>query len=276
VDAWRKAQDYESIRVLKSEDFFAPQKYILATMFGGALPDGLALEWESEVPPASGLGSGASAFNAMVAALAELEIAAPKVEASPARRADWAHQGDIVAHGGIASALDTQTSLFGGVVRFTGQGLAERIPCAAGMNLLVAHSGVGAPTSEVNTRVRLWLGERPGARLKYFQTIGALTRAAEPVLARGDWDELGRLMQLNQLVLEKIGVSCPEIDRLIETALAAGAYGAKISGSGGGGIIIALVSPENKPIVLEALALAGGKPFTPEIGVEGARVEEIS
>ena len=106
--------------------------------------------------------------------------------------------------------------------------------------------------------------------MKYFETIGALTRAAIPCLAAGHWDELGRLMNLNQLVLEKIGVSCSECDRLITAALGAGAYGAKISGSGGGGIILALVTPASKQAVTEAITAAGGQALTPPIGVSGA------
>jgi len=277
VEIWRKDQNYECIRALKAKDFFASQKYVLGSMFEEALPSALELVWESEVPAASGLGSGGSAFTSMVAAVSELVQGggikmAAAFDSDLQQRADWAHRGDIIAHGGIASALDTQTSLFGGVIRFTGQGLASTIPCPPGLKLVIAHCGVSAPTSEVNTRVRLWLAERSDTRLKYFQTLGALTRAAEPALARGDWDELGRLMTLNQLVLEKIGVSCPEIDRLIETALAAGAYGAKISGSGGGGIIIALAPSENKQTIAAALAQTGVKVFTPKIGVPGVTV----
>ena len=82
-------------------------------------------------------------------------------------------------------------------------------------------------------------------------------------------------MNLNQLVLEKIGVSCPELQALNRAALAAGAFGAKLSGSGGGGIMLALVSPEKKDAVTEAIAQAGGEPLTPPIAVAGARVEEI-
>jgi mevalonate kinase len=127
----------------------------------------------------------------------------------------------------------------------------------------------------VNTRVRFWFAENPADRMKYFRAIGDLARAAVPLLGQGDWAELGRLMTLNQSVLEKIGVSCPQIDRLIHAALGAGAFGAKLSGSGGGGIIIALASPETKPAVGKAIAAAGGRVFAPEIGVAGVRQEGI-
>ncbi len=269
VEHARSTEDFEAIRRLAAGDYFAPQKYILASAFGVTLPDGLRLEWQSEIPSSSGLGSGGSAFTAMVAAVAQLETRNPKPETSLEQRADWAHRGDIVAHGGVASALDTQTSLFGGVIRFTGRGLAEPLRCAPGLALVIGHTGIGAPTSEVNSRVRRWLADAPDVRMRYFETIGALSRAAIPCLASGHWDELGRLMNLNQLVLEKIGVSRPEIQNLIDAALGAGAFGAKISGSGGGGIIIALVSPQKKGIVAEAITAAGGTALTPDIAVPG-------
>lgn len=270
VEACRAAGEYEAIRQLAADDYFAPAQYVLASAFGDALPDGLEVEWESEIPPSSGLGSGGAAFASLVTAIAPLFSELPSLE----QRIAWAHRGDIVAHGGIASALDTQTSLLGGVLRFTGQGLAEPVHCAPGLSLVIGNTGVAVATSEVNRRVRQWLAERPASRTAYFQAIGVLSRAALRLMEIGDWEELGRLLTLNQLALEKIGVSCLEIERLIDAALGAGALGAKLSGSGGGGIIIALTSPENCVAVAGAITAAGGAALMPEIGAPGVRLEE--
>lgn len=268
VEGYRTSEAFESIRQVARSDFFAPQKYILASMFGSNLPVGIDLEWRSELPSHSGLGSGGAAFTSMVATLAHLLPQPPTL----AERAGWAHRGDIIAHGGVASALDTQTSLLGGVIRFTGHGLADQLSAAPGLRIVIGNTGVGAATAEVNSGVRRWLAERPNTRMHHFRTIGALSRAAIPLLANGDWDELGRLFNLNQLVLEKIGVSRPENDRLIEAALEAGAFGAKISGSGGGGIIIALTSEETQPAVVAAITAAGGRALTPMVAVPGVQV----
>ena len=268
VDRMRAAQSFDQIRALARTDYFAPQKYILGKLFTEDLPCGMTLTWESDIPSSSGLGSGAAAFNAMIAAISHHFPKPPPI----ARLAEWAQLGDIIAHGGIASGLDTQASLLGGVIRYTGQSLAEPLFCSPGACLLVAHSGIAAATSEVNSRVRLWLSEKPDSRIQYFQTIGALSRAAVPLLERGDWDELGRLMNLNQLVLEKIGVSSPEVDRLIEAALESGAFGAKISGSGGGGIIIVLAPSARKETIVQRLQAQGANVLMPELGVSGARL----
>ena len=261
-------QNFEGIRSLAAADYFAPQKYILGCMFGDDLPEGFSFTWESDVPSSSGLGSGGSAFVAMVAAVSIYLGYTPSLE----ERADWAHKGDIVAHGGIASALDTQTSLLGGCIKFTGKTFAVNIPVAAGLKLVIAHSGVVAATSEVNSRVRTWLANNPAARIKYFETIGALSAAAETHLEKGNWAELGKLLTLNQLVLQKIGVSSLRIETLIDAALEAGALGAKISGSGGGGIIIALVENSTLEKVRAALENANATVFMPEIGVGGVKI----
>jgi mevalonate kinase len=82
-------------------------------------------------------------------------------------------------------------------------------------------------------------------------------------------------MNLNQLLLEKIGVGHPMNERLIEAALGAGALGAKISGSGGGGIIIALCEPDQQNAVAAAIEAAGGKSLVASAGGPGVQVEQI-
>jgi mevalonate kinase len=273
VDSALATGQYDTIRRLASTDYFAPARYILAAVAEHGLPDALTLEWSSEIPGSSGLGSGGAAFTAMVAAVSALLPEPPTIE----QRAAWGHRGDIVAHGGVASALDTQTSLFGGVIRLAlnadGHGLAEPLPCASGLALVIGNTRVVAATSEVNTRVRRWLAERPRRRMAYFEAVGALARAAIPLLEHGEWAELGRLMNLNQLLLDKIGVSCPELDTLIDAALEAGAWGAKLTGSGGGGIMIALVPADIQQTVARAIVDAGGDALTPSVGVPGVSIE---
>lgn len=273
VDAALAADEYDTLRRLAASDYFAPAKYILAAMAPHGLPPALALEWESDLPGSSGLGSGGAAFTAMVAAVGTLLPEPPGIE----QRAIWAHRGDIVAHGGVASALDTQTSLFGGVIRLDqgprNRGLAEPLPCAAGLTLVIGNTRVEAATSEINGRVRRWLAERPRRRMAYFEAIGMLARTAIPLLERGEWAELGRLMNLNQLLLEKIGVSSPELETLIDAALEAGAWGAKLSGSGGGGIMIALVPADAQYDIAQAIVAAGGEALTPAVGVPGVSTE---
>lgn len=271
IEDMRKHEKYDDIRRIKFDNYFAPALYLLGHAFGDSLPQGLHIEWQSSIPASSGLGSGGAAFTALAAAVAPLLQA----ENDLLRRADWAHHGDIVAHGGIASALDTQTSLLGGVIGYSGKGLARSLPFASGLDLIIANTGVNAATAEVNRALKQREAENPRRFKTYFETIGELARSAEPLLAQGDWQQLGHLLWLNQLVLEKVGVSCSEIETLVRVALDAGAYGAKLAGSGGGGIVIALVSPAVKEAVISALRETGAEIHAPSIGVEGAKIEKI-
>jgi mevalonate kinase len=271
IDAWRAAEDFESIRALARERFFGPQAYLLASALGKRLPLGMKAEYESEIPPNSGFGSGGSAYVALGLAVSRLI----GEETEPEEIGRWAHLGDVIAHGGIASGLDTQTALRGGVLRYSIERGAEALPWHPSLTLVAAHCGIAAPTAETNGRVRSWLAERP-SRIHYFREIGALADLAPPFMASGDGETLGRLLNLNQLLLEKIGVSRPEIDRLIDAALSAGAYGAKLSGSGGGGIVLALAAPHRRMELAAALREAGGTVYDAPFGVPGAAVEPPS
>lgn len=267
VDRLLAQGQLEAIQALAAADYFAPAKYVLAAA-GERLPS-LDIAFSSEIPRSSGLGSGGAVFVALAAALDW----ATGGGRAPLDIARWSRRGDIIAHGGVASGLDTQTSLFGGAIRYSVAEEARPAAMAPGLRLVIGHSGVVAATSVVNGRVRAWLAERP-SRMHYFSEIGLLARHAAHALEAGDWPELGRLLNLNQLILERIGVSCPELERLNDAALSAGAYGAKLSGSGGGGIMIALVSEETTPAVAAAIAEAGGTPIVAEVGVPGVEVAQ--
>jgi mevalonate kinase len=140
------------------------------------------------------------------------------------------------------------------------------------LDLVVADTGVVAKTADVNTGLRRRLDARP-ALMRLFPAIGDMVEAGEAAVRAGDLDRLGRLMALDQVVLEKLGVSCPEIERLVEAALGAGALGAKLSGSGGGGIVVAVPPPGGADRIAAAMAAAGGTAMTVAIGVDGVRAE---
>jgi mevalonate kinase len=267
IDTYRDDGDYAAIQRIAAEDFFAPAKYVLAAL-GGTLPQNLDIRFTSEIPQSAGLGSGGASFAALAAALAHVL----GQHAAPHQIAACAQRGDIVAHGGVASGLDTQTSLYGGAIRYTAEQQGEPNAYADGLTLVVGNTGVFAATSDVNRRVRAWLAERP-VRMHYFQEIGLLAHQAEAALRDGAWPTLGRLLNLNQLILERIGVSCPELDTLIDAALAVGALGAKLSGSGGGGIMIALTTPDKIAPIAQAIGEAGGTAIIAPIGVPGVQVQ---
>jgi mevalonate kinase len=269
IDALRQAQAYETIRQ-QARDFFAPTRYVLAHVVAQHGGPGLSVEWRSALPTGGGLGSGAAASAALALAAGH----ATGKTLTPGEVAWFAWQGDIIAHGGIASGLDSGASAVGGLIRYTLADGPQPLPVQVTLPMVIGNTGVRAKTAEVNTRVRTWLADHP-ERMHLFQEMGLLERQAEVALANHDLPTLGHWMNLNQLLLEKIGVCHPLNERLIEAALRAGALGAKIAGSGGGGIIIALTEPERQTAVAEAIRAAGGQSLITTAGQPGVRLETV-
>lgn len=269
VDGLREAGDLDTLHEKTGRDFFAPARYVLATVvdrFGGP---GLDVEWRSGVPVGSGLGSGAAAAASL--ALAAMRAAGRSPE--PKEVASLAWQGDVVAHGGVASGLDSGASALGGLIEYTsrdGPWMLSRVS----LPLVVGDTLVAAKTGEVNARVRRNLEEHP-ARCRLFAEMGLLVRHARGAIRDADLATTGHLMNLNQLLLEKLGVSSPAIENLVEAALGAGALGAKLSGSGGGGIIVALTPAGGQPDVARAIEEAGGRAMVAATGIPGVRVERM-
>ena len=109
---------------------------------------------------------------------------------------------------------------------------------------------------------------------KIFKEIKKIVIKAKGLLGQEKWPELGSLMNQNQQLLEKLGVSTLLLEKLVKTALAAGAWGAKLSGAGGGDNIIALCSPAKKKKVEKALVKAGGQIMKVKLNAPGAIIEK--
>lgn len=267
IDDLRAAQALDQIRE-RARDFFAPARYVLAHVLAQTGGRGLEVEWRSALPIGSGLGSGAAANAAMVLGVYQTAGQTPSPEAIIA--AAW--QGDVIAHGGVASSLDSSTSTYGGLLRYTAADGAEVLPVQAHLPIVIGDTLVQHNTAALNTHVRRWLEERP-VRMQLFRDMGWLVRQALAALSNGDHAALGHIMNLHQLLQEKMGTSLPKSEALIAAALEAGALGAKISGSGGGGIIIALVDPAHQAAVASAIEAAGGCAYIVTTGTVGVRVE---
>jgi mevalonate kinase len=273
IDKLRAEQKLDEIRET-ARDFFAPARYVLAYQLGQLSPNalpGLDIVWRSTLPIGSGLGSGAAATTSMVQAISgafNLEISKEAIV-----QAAW--QGDIIAHGGVASSLDSSTATYGGLIRYTVARGAELLPTGAALSIVIGDTRVQHNTAALNTHVRRWLEEEP-VRMHHFRDMGWIVHRATTALQRDDHESLGNLMNLHQLLQEKLGTSVPEAERLINAALEAGALGAKISGSGGGGIIIALVEPERMDAVATAIGQAGGRAYKVTSATAGVRLEDVS
>jgi mevalonate kinase len=268
VDALRQAQALDEIRE-RAREFFAPTRYVLAHVIEQAGGPGLDVEWRSSVPISSGLGSGAAASTSM--ALAAFQMAGYQPSLDEIIYVAW--QGDMIAHGGVASSLDSSAMVLGGLIRYTVSGGAERLPITTNLPLVIGNTFVrDRSTAKLNTHVRKWLEAHP-AKMHLFRDMGYLVRQIIVALEQNDLVTLGHLLNLHHLIQDKIGTAVSENEQLIEAAIAAGALGAKISGAGGGGIIIAVTEPDKQGAVAAAIDAAGGRSLITSTGTSGVRVE---
>ncbi|MDI7276138.1 MAG: mevalonate kinase [Anaerolineae bacterium] len=208
----------------------------------------------STIPSGRGLGSGAAVATAVVRALTEhLGGYLTSRDVS-----DLVYQTELLHHG-TPSGIDNTVIAFGKPVYFIKGRCDEIFWPGRPFWLLVGDTGVPSSTREVVADVRRrWQAERE-AYEAHFAAIGALVRCARQALIGGNLPELGRLMDANQRELAAIGTSSPALDRLIGAALDAGALGAKLSGSGRGGNMIALVDEALRDVVAAALRRAGAR-----------------
>lgn len=217
-------------------------------------PPSAVLRIESDIPVASGLGSGAAVSTAVVRALA----AWYGVQPDPAEVSALVYEVERIYHG-TPSGIDNTVIAYEQPVYFVRGRPPERIAPGVPIPLIVADSGVSSPTREVVGDLRRrW--EADSVRYEaLFDRIAEEVEAARRAIERGDLPQLGARMDRNHELLREIGVSSPVLDRLVEAARRAGALGAKLSGAGWGGNVIALVDPSAAGKVEGALREAGAR-----------------
>ena len=175
---------------------------------------------------------------------------------------------------GVGSGFDLAAALWGGVLFYKkGAKIAQKIKIK-NLPLIVCYSGVKADTPTLVRQVDEFKRKNPQKVSKIFKEIKKIVIKAKGLLGQEKWPELGSLMNQNQQLLEKLGVSTLLLEKLVKTALAAGAWGAKLSGAGGGDNIIALCSPAKKKKVEKALVKAGGQIMKVKLNAQGVVIEK--
>jgi len=227
---------------------------------------GLDINIKSEFPPASGLGSSAAVSVATILATATLlggEIG----------KKDLARLGHQVEKRvqGAASITDSSVTTFGGVL-FIKPGLevVERIDSES-LPLVVGYTGVGGSTKEQVEKVRVLRECYTDVVDPIIHTICGVSLAAKKALQNGD--DIGGLMNLNHGLLESLGVGTDLLSKYVYLARDAGALGAKITGAGGGGCMVAY-APGRQDEVAKALSDVGGLAMKVSVESVGARIEQ--
>jgi mevalonate kinase len=239
----------------------------------------------STIPIASGMGSGAAVSAAIVRGLAEaagrdqgsgirgqetgisqLPSSSFQLPISPADISALVYEVERLYHG-TPSGIDNTVVVYGQPVYFVRGQPPQTFHIGQPFMLAIADTGISSPTKIAVGDVRQsWEQETPRFE-GLFDRIAAIVEDARVAIADGQPDRLGPLMDRNHALLQEIGVSCPELDALVTAARAAGALGAKLSGAGRGGNMIALVTAKTAAQVVDALqAAAAVRVIVTEVG----------
>ena len=241
--------------------------------------EGVSIFTDSGLPSSSGLGSSAALSSSLSAAIKTLKGETPDNR----KIADEAFNAEYSAQG-RASPLDASCCTFG-------KGIAINCPDSYGkeiwsvskgdnswkvsevkvpkMTFVVGYTGVKARTGPLVEKVRKYK-EHNRFAADIVDEIGKITLDGVESMARGNVEELGDIMTRNHKLLSILGVSCNELNKLVNAALKY-SYGAKLTGSGGGGSMVALTDEPEK--VCNTILLHGGLPFVVETDVPGVTVE---
>ncbi len=237
-----------------------------------------ALEFmtSSDIPVGSGLGSSAALSAALGLALSH-QRGAPLGEKE---LVEEAYNAELFAQG-IGSPMDASACVHGG-------GISVNLPNATGehlwtvtrgdrtwdvhdieapdMTFVIGSTGIKAPTGPLVAKVRRYR-DRSQFAVDITDDIEQVTIQGGQALARNDVEELGRMMTEDHKLLSILGVSCRELNKMVNAALPY-SYGAKLTGAGGGGCMVALTDEPDK--VCKAIRSRGGTPYIVKTGVPGA------
>jgi mevalonate kinase len=208
----------------------------------------------STIPVASGLGSGAAVTVALTRALAshfDHAITDEEVNA-------FAFEIEKLHHG-TPSGIDNTVITYASPVYFIKGNPIETFRVGKPFTIVIADTGIHAPTKESVGDVRkLWEADKPQWE-NIFDQVGEIARTARNAIESGDTNRLGSLMDQNHALLQEMTISSSGLDTLVAAARQAGALGAKMSGGGRGGNMIALVPVELAETVSRSLQLAGAQ-----------------
>jgi mevalonate kinase len=214
----------------------------------------LEINISSSIPVASGLGSGAAVSVALIRALSSF-ISHPLADDEVNTIAYEIEK----LHHGTPSGIDNTVITYAKPVYFIKGQPMETFKVGKPFTIVIGDTGIAAPTKEsVSDLRRMWLKDTTKFE-ELFNEIAQIALIARRSIESGKPESLGDLMDHNHSLLRDMSISSPELNNLVEAACNAGALGAKLSGSGRGGNMIALVDQPNAELVASALMSAGAK-----------------
>jgi mevalonate kinase len=212
--------------------------------------------------------SGIGASGAFCVALARALSALYGLDCSDRRINELGYEGEKGFHGN-PSGVDNAVSTYGGVLRYVKADppVITRLAMRRPVEAVLCNTGLTTDTAMAVARFKAAREREPGRFEMLFSEYARLEGEAEGALAGSDHAALGSLMDRNHELLRASGMSCEALDRLVETARKGGALGAKLTGSGLGGLAVALTpGSELQEKVARAVESAGFTAMRTTIG----------
>jgi mevalonate kinase len=220
----------------------------------------------SAVPGGAGLGSSAATMVAVAAAFSKLNSVGLKVD----ELVDCAMAGEWSVHG-KPSGVDPAVCARGGVILFRTGAAPKKVSFDGTRSLILSYSGLNRSTRGQIGHVTRMKDRYPGMFERLAGGIGDLSLRASEMLQGGDLNGLGTLLTVNHAALMSLGVSNETLDGMVDLLLTMGCYGAKLTGAGGGGSVLA-VAPEGKEkSIVSGLSARGFETFKVKIPAEGVK-----
>ncbi|MHA1379056.1 MAG: mevalonate kinase [Candidatus Helarchaeota archaeon] len=231
---------------------------------------GMKVKIQSEIPLSAGLGSSAAVFVSTIKAIEcvfDLKLTNEEIS-------QLAFEIEKIVHI-KPSGIDNYICTYGGCIVYSKKTEIKKLDIPKKLPLIICNSQKPRNTGALVKKVAILNEMFPEITERIFDAIDFLSERALNYLENGDLEKLGMIFNINQGLLDALGVSTKILSKLVECARENGAYGAKLTGAGGGGCIIA-VSPSNKQnnIILN-LEKSGGLPITTEYSKDGVKVENL-
>ena len=225
---------------------------------------GVCIDIRSDIPIGSGLGSSAAVTIATIKALDTFY----GTNLSLDEIAQMGHRVETEVQG-RASPTDTFVSTFGGMVQIPDKkklGFYD-------MLIVIGNTGKFSSTRKIVSNVAALKERHPVVIGQIMDTISAISETGVEFIREGDFHTVGEMMNINQGLLDSIGVGSKELSELVYASRKAGALGSKITGAGGGGCMIALCEHKNLSRVAHSIKRAGGDSFICRTSNTGVRIE---
>ncbi|MFA5770015.1 MAG: mevalonate kinase [Patescibacteria group bacterium] len=212
----------------------------------------LLIKTYSDFSSQYGFGSSSAVTVATIRALSDFY----KIEMSKKEIFDLGYKVVLYIQG-VGSGFDIAAATYGGTIYFVTGGKVIEPLSVKNLSLVIGYSGVKADTASIVKNLESRIHNSESKYTKIFENIKKIVEQAKVSLINSDWKKIGELMNQNHKFLQELGVSTDKLDKMCQAVVDAGAFGAKLSGAGGGDCMISLV-PENKIKKVESSIIKAG------------------